>query len=236
LIKNSFSILNGKIEELLKPHNFKSSFNNEEVIFKNTNREYAVRHDAKNRMVSLFDSSGTKEDEPCKSISSWFFSEEESTAKDIEDICSDFFEIMAAKKNETKAIKKSPGKDAEDNVGIIFFMNRLAGVFPNIKEKIIFEKENSENFRAIKFLNDEILPEVRKLFSDKNDNKTEKLFKLLENMYKNGNLDVRCIITMGILNSIEKEENIDITNKYLSDNLKKAWKSSLKYKKLHKIT
>ncbi len=229
MVKDSVSILGEKMVELLKPYNFISSFNSQEIIFKNKDREYTIRYDIKNKMISLFDLSSIKEDESCKSISSWFFSQKEGTSKDIDDICNDFFEIMVSKKNDTKIVKKNSGKE-EENVGIIFFMNRLASIFPNIKEKIMLEKENGENFRAVKFLNDEVLPEIHKLLSSKNGNKVEKFFKLLENMYKNGDLDVRAIITMGILNNIV-EEDTNIFNKYLSEEFKKVWKSSLKYKK-----
>ena len=55
------------------------------------------------------------------------------TSKDIYNICYDFFEIMVKKKNETKVVKKDLPKEREDNVGIIFFMNRLADIFPSIK-------------------------------------------------------------------------------------------------------
>lgn len=231
MVKNSFSILNQKMEELLNAYNFKLTFNGKEGIFKNNDREYKIKYDAKSQMVSLFDLENLKEDQSCKSISSWFFDDEKSTAKDIEDICDDFFQIMSNKKSENKVVKKSAVKDGEENIGIVFFMNRLANIFPSIKEKIVIEKESSENFRAVKFLDDEVLPELYKLLSNKKDNKIEKFFKLLENMYKNGDLDVRCIISMGILNNIEKEEDIEIANKYLSEDLKKVWKSSLKYKK-----
>ena len=135
---------------------------------------------------------------------------------------------MVNKKKDTKIVKKTSGKE-EENVGVIFFMNRLASIFPNIKEKIMIEKENNQNFRVVKFLNDEILPEIHKLFSNKKDNKIEKFFKLLENMYKNGDLDVRCIISMGILNNIDDEEMKNI-NKYLSEDFKKVMKASFKYK------
>lgn len=229
MVKDSFSILGEKMVELLKPHNFTFSFNSREIILKNKDREYTIRYDIKNQMISLFYLNSIKEDESCKSISSWFFSQEEGTSKDIDDICNDFFEIMVSKKKDTKIVKKTSGKE-EENVGIIFFMNRLASIFPNIKEKIMLEKENGENFRAVKFLNDEVLPEIHKLLSSKNGNRVEKFFKLLENMYKNGDLDVRAIITMGILNNIN-EKDTNIVNKYLSEEFKKVWKSSLKYKK-----
>ena len=230
MVKDSFLILGEKMVELLKPYNFTSSFNSQEIILKNKDKKYTIRYDIKNQTISLFDLSSIKEDESCKSISSWFFSQKEGTSKDIDDICNDFFEIMVNKKNETKVVKKNSPKDGEENVGIIFFMNRLANIFPNIKEKISVEKDNNKNFRAVKFLNDEVLPEIHKLLCNKKDNKIEKFFKLLENMYKNGDLDVRCIISMGILNNIDKED-AEIANKYLSEDLKKVRKASLKYKK-----
>ena len=230
LVKNSFLILNQKMEELLKSYNFDITFNDKEGIFKSKDRGYTIKYDSKNKMISLFDLENQREDPSYKGISSWFFDEEESTSRDIDDICNDFFEIMVNKKNETKVVKKNSPKDGEENVGIIFFMNRLANIFPNIKEKISVEKDNNKNFRAVKFLNDEVLPEIHKLLCNKKDNKIEKFFKLLENMYKNGDLDVRCIISMGILNNIDKED-AEIANKYLSEDLKKVRKASLKYKK-----
>ena len=228
MLKNSFSILGEKMEELLKPYNFIFSYKNSEIIIKGNNKAYTIKYDVKNQMISLFDCESLNEDEFCKNISSWFFSEE-ITSKDVDDICKDFFEIIVSQKVDRKDIKKRSGKE-EENIGIIFFMNRLANIFPSIKQKIVFERENSEKFRVIKFLNEEILPEVNKLLSNKNDNKVEKFFKLLENMYKNGNIDVRCIVSMGILNSIDEEKNKSIIDKYLSEELKNIRKASLKYK------
>ena len=229
MVKDSFSILGEKMTELLKPYNFTYSFGGKEIIFRNKDRQYTIRYDIENQVISLFDLDCIKEEDKfCKSISSWYFSQEKMTSKDSDDICNDFLEIMVNKKKDTKIVKKTSGKE-EENVGVIFFMNRLASIFPNIKEKIMIEKENNQNFRVVKFLNDEILPEIHKLFSNKKDNKIEKFFKLLENMYKNGDLDVRCIISMGILNNIDDEEMKNI-NKYLSEDFKKVMKASFKYK------
>ncbi len=55
----------------------------------------------------------------------------------------------------------------------------------------------------------------------------KKLGKLLSDLYSNGTKDVRSIITMVVLNRIE---NTAPLQECLSEELKKAWEHSLKYK------
>ena len=48
-------------------------------------------------------------------------------------------------------------------------------------------------------------------------------------MYDSGDMDVKSIITMTILNSITGEERIGYVESLLSDTLKKSWKSARKF-------
>ena len=65
---------------------------------------------------------------------------------------------------------------------------------------------------------------------DKDTRKIEKLSKLLSDLYKSSSLNIKSLITMGILNNITDPEQIGAVQKYIDNNLSSAWSASLKFK------
>ena len=110
-------------------------------------------------------------------------------------------------------------------------MNRLATLFPNLKELIQFEKKDVESFRYVSFVKTNVVSQVQGLLSTSNEkSEVKKLGKILSDNYDNGDLDVRGLITIVILNSIEAENQKMLLKKYLSDDLKNAWEAAEKLK------
>ena len=68
------------------------------------------------------------------------------------------------------------------------------------------------------------------MMQENNRDRIQRFFELLSTSYKNGDLDVRGIITMVILNSLEKHEDIRLAEEFLSEEVNKVWKYSRKLK------
>ena len=216
LNKNYFENVLSKISEEIPEAEVKR-LNEENFEIKTKKETYEISLDKKKKIIIISNSE--------KTFSSWMFDEEKLSSKDIKMIISDFKEIITSKP-KVKNKKRNPN---ESNVTGLFFANRMANIFPDIKDKILREKESLSEFKAVKFTEENIFPKINNLLntSKSGDPEIKKLGKLISELYSNGTLDVRSIITMCILNNVQ---NQDCLKPNLSDELKKAWECSLKYK------
>ncbi len=171
------------------------------------------------------------ESEERKVLSLWLLDENSATQKDIDMISKDFIDTMIGKeKSAIKQVKKKSNSD-ESNVTGLFFANRMVNIFPELKEQIQIEKECYTEFRSAAFAKEHIVSKVNELVGEgKEKAKISKLGKLLSDLYQNGNLDARSIITMIILNGIKDEKAVNDFKPTLSEELQKAWDAALKYK------
>lgn len=200
------------------------------VILKNNEECYEITYDEDSRQVKL---NLVDEDfKNIKNLSSWLLDKESATQKDVNMITKDFVDTMAGKeKSKNKSIKRKNKAENESNITGLFFANRMVNIFPELKEEIQNEKNSYEEFRSVMFAEKNILPKVQELLKSSGEKALiNKLGKLLNDLYKNGTLDVRSIITMVILNNIEEQNSISAMESVLSDELKKAWSAALKYK------
>lgn len=230
--KNSFSYISERINLSLSEKGFKLKNENNELFCEKEETEYLVKYDAGNKRIELKIRSKSEdgEENDWKILSSWLLDAETSN-RDADMICQDFIETILgpAKKQIRQPVKKS--KSENGNIGSLFFANRMVNIFPDLKQKIYVEKECYSEFRGVKFTKENIVPEIVSLLDDAKDKKRiEKLFLLLNDLYDNGSLDVRGIITMIILNSIEGEEKISLSKQYMSKELISAWSAAEKFK------
>ena len=138
-------------------------------------------------------------------------------------------DMVGKEKVAVRQIRKKLNEN-ENNITELFFANRMATFFPELKELIHQEKEQYEEFRAVTFSKKFILPKVNSYIeSEKNTSKISKFGKTLSELYQNAGLSVKSIITIVILNGISEENEIKL-KQYLSDELKKAWEAAKKYK------
>lgn len=227
--KNYFEILCEIISENEKMKKFKGlQKNKNEFSFVNGSQSYEIVYDESKKLILLNFVCGEKITE----LSSWFFDMESLTRKDINLIVEDFIETMSGKnKKYTKQSKKSAKSSDESNITGLFFANRMVNIFPDLKLEIQKEKDYYEKFRPASFACENILPKIQEFAENPSEkNKFIKLGKLLSDMYENGTLDVRSIITMGILNSISSERASQNLKEVLTPELNKAWDAALKYK------
>ncbi len=224
--KNYFEDLCNQVLENEKLHNFESSRPAPNTLsLKNKNQLYEIRYAPNNKNISLVAVS----EESSTVVSTWLFDEENISKKDIGLIAEDFAESMTPQLTKrTKTIKKKSSND-ESNVTGLFFANRMVNIFPEIKKDIYIEKECYEEFRAVKFSREILLPKINDMLSNKkSDNSTiKKLGKLLSDLYSSGTLDVRSIITMVILNHLECP---DALKPFITPELQTAWDAAKKYK------
>lgn len=197
------------------------------VILKSGDSQYEISYDDNQKQVILsFDDSQEK-----KALSSWLLDSDLSTQKDADMISKDFIDTMAGKVQSLHRTSKKKQSADENNITGLFFSNRMVNIFPELKEEIQTEKESYAEFRSAAFAKEHIAPKVIKLAGeDKEKSKISKLGKLLSELYQNGNLDVRSIITAVILNSVEGEKPVSNLKPALSEELQKAWDAALKYK------
>jgi hypothetical protein len=237
LAQKAFSFIVQKIEPVFSSLEFakinsKKNDNELKEVFINKNIAYEVSYDLSEKKFKL--SICNIEDESSNKnwqlISAWLFDPSNDSTKQAQSIVADFIETIGqSKKNQIKSNKKRK-KDEEGNVNPLFFVNRLSNIFPELKEEIRKEIKLYGDLRGATFALQNVVPKITALLSASFEKeRIKKLGTLLDNLYKSGDLDVKGIITIIILNSIEKNSE-NTLREHLSDELKKAWDAAKKLK------
>lgn len=231
MVNNCFDSLVGYIceNEKIKKFDVVSKSEND-IVLQKGEEVFQIQHDEKSNQVRLNLLDGDKK--IIKNISSWLLDSETVSKKDLEFISEDFVSTMVGKDKakSLKAKKKQKNSD-ESKITGLFFANRMVNIFPELKEEIQNEKENYEEFRSATFAKEHILPKVCELLKSEGEKqRVNKFAKLISDLYKNGTLDARAIITIVILNNIEDEKSAELLKSSLSEELLKAWNAALKYK------
>lgn len=171
-------------------------------------------------------------DDDFKELSAWLFDPEVDTIKEAKSIANDFIESLSKNSNQkVKPSKKNTSTDSSGANDIMFFINRMLTVFPELKDDIKSEKEHYEQFRSVTFCKEKILPLFLNLLKDNSrKDKIKKLCSTLNTLYNNGDLDVRAVITIVFLNSVEDNNSKELMRKELDKELILAWEAALKYK------
>lgn len=230
LLNKAFNIVEEQLNTELSKRDFKLEKNNLSSVFSNGEVKYKLEYNENSKKFIL--SFCNCSDENYKNISVWLFDPKNDSEKEAKSIANDFVEsISVSKKN--KNIRKANKKSIESNSDLLFLANRFATVFPELKEDIKFEKENFETFRGITFTREKILPLFLELInSGAPADKFKKVCSTLNNLYDNGNLDVRSCVTIVILNSVPEDNKkaFEKLEKNLSSDLLNAWNAAKKYK------
>ncbi len=228
--KNYFEVICDMIlsSERLKKFNVKKK-EKDKVVLHIGDLCYEIIYNNEKKQIIL--NSVDVNSEERKELSLWLLDNESANQKDADMISKDFIDVVAGKeKSSVKQTKKKSSSD-ESNITGLFFANRMTNIFPELKEEIQNEKEFYSDFRSAAFAKEHIVYKITELVQEgKEKTKISKLGKLLSDLYQNGNMDVRSIITMVILNSIEDEKAISNIKPALSEELQKAWAAALKYK------
>lgn len=176
------------------------------AMFRTGEVAYSLLYDRKGQRFLLrsatLDDSGKPGD--WRSLSTWLYDEREGDRSDAESILNDFLEVIRGPKRvEYVQQKRKRGKDEERSVNPLFFLNRLVNIFPELKDELNEEKIVYGQVRSVTFIKEHVVPKCEDLAAKYPDSEPcKKLCALLDDMYKNGDLDLRSVITASLLNSM----------------------------------
>ena len=190
---------------------------------------YSLEYDSAKSLICIFSVSESEK----KTVSSWLMEFDRCTSKDVNMIADDFIRVMAGDSaKKTGSVKTKKNGESNDSITGLFFANRMGSMFPELKEIIQNEKNRSGDVKIATFTQENVLPCVREfLAGEKNKSRINKFGKMLSDLYHTGGLDVRSVITMGLLCGLdENAKESESLRDALSEELKKAWAASLKYK------
>lgn len=156
-----------------------------------------------------------------RSLSLWLFDEQEGTRADAASIANDFLEIVQGPKRVAVVQqKKKRGKSDERNIDPLFFINRLANIFPELKEDLKEERIVYGQVRYATFVKTYVVPKCEDLaIRYKNSELAEKLCTLFSDMYADGDMDLRSILTITLLNHMSEDAFLNL-RVHFSDELK----------------
>lgn len=233
MLNKAFKIIEEILFEDLSKKGFQKSRENSSIIFSSKDIVYKVEFDNSHKQFCLSSCTVLEDGIPSKdfsNISVWLFNPSVDTEKEAKSIAADFLETLGGPKQKARIQSSTKKSNEQNNTNLIFFINRLITIFPEIKEDIKNEKDTYEEFRGINFIRESVLPYIKELLNFNQKDKLKKLCTTLNTAYGNANLDVRSAITMIILNSIDDEKNKNLIEPFLSEDLKRAWKAAQKYK------
>lgn len=181
--------------------------------------------------LRLTDMTDEGPDDKWRSVSNWIFDEEHDGLKEAESIANDFLETLQGSNRQQamRRAKRKAQKDKDNNPDPVFFFKRLVSVFPELKDEIAEEMAAYESFRAVTFATEHVVPKVEAQAKKKDADSTKKLASLLEDFYKNGDLDVRSIISMVLLNGIREEQDRNHILEHMSPTFRKYYRRALPY-------
>lgn len=237
----AFDLIVGLVEQALAEQGFEQqnvSARQEDgkvALLTNDAMAYSILFNKEKERFELRSCGMTEEgpDNEWKSVSTWLFDPETDGERQAEGIAADFVDTIRGPKRKAMAqtAKKKSRKDEDGNVDPQFFMNRLVAVFPELREELIREKNSYGTLRGVTFSEEKVLPRMRELLSLAGEEEQKKrLLTVLSDMYNVGDMDVRSIITIVLLNGVEGERAEEAFGKYLSEDLKKARKAALRFK------
>lgn len=179
------------------------------VIFATDEVAYSLLYATKRQNFILRSTTLTDSGKPgeWRELSTWLFDMKTGDRADAESIVNDFLEVVRGPKRVAVVQqRKKAAKGENRTVDPIFFMNRLANLFPEVKEELNEEKIVYGQVRYITFLRAHVLPRVEDLVKKYPDSEpVDKLCELLSDMYKNGDMDLRSIVTYVFCNGLSQE-------------------------------
>ena len=180
--------------------------------------------------------SGTADEEGAvsswRSLSVWLYDPEENDMATAADIAADFANTIQGPKRVAalQTAKKRRRKDEENNPDPVFFFNRLVNLEPSLKGKMLEERVKYGDIRNVAFAREEVVPVVQGLLASGTPEQVEKLAGIFNELYENGDMDVRSILTIILLNSLEPAAVQEKLAPHFTEDMAKGYKAGLKMK------
>lgn len=191
------------------------------AIFATDEVAYSLLYDDKKQSFLLRSSTLNEKGEPgdWRQLSVWLFDKRTGERDDAESIINDFLEVVRGPKRVAIVQQRKKSAKGEDrNVDPLFFINRLVGIFPELRDALNEEKIVYGQVRFVTFIKGHALPLAEELLKRYPDSEpADKLGSLLEDMYKNGDMDLRSILTYVLLDGLSPESYAAIEPKLGAD-------------------
>lgn len=201
------------------------------VIFAAEQVAYSLLYDRKKKSFLLRSTNLDGQGRPTawRSLSTWLFDPDTGERPDAESIVNDFLEVVRGPRRvEMVQQQRKRAKGEDRNVDPMFFVNRLVGLFPDLKEPLNEEKIVYGRVRYITFIKQHVLPEMESLLRDYPESEpAQKLSELLDDMYKSGDLDLRSIVTYVVIDGLSGE-SFSKLYELMGDELRKVAKPARK--------
>ncbi|MDP4117292.1 MAG: hypothetical protein Q8903_14245, partial [Bacteroidota bacterium] len=201
--QKAFNLVADRVGEVLTAQGYVRSDKTPEagtVVFTGEDNAYAIAYDNDKKRFELRTAAMTEEgpDDTWKNISMWLFDPETDGTSGAESVVNDFIETIEGpkRKDAIQAARKKRKKDDEQNIDPLFFFNRMVGIYPALKEQLQEERERYVSLRSVTFTKQHINKLVAKTVDNGAADQFERLCTLLSDMYANGDIDVRSIVTM----------------------------------------
>ncbi|QAT49212.1 hypothetical protein EQM14_05150 [Caproiciproducens sp. NJN-50] len=234
-----FEMVAGGVEAALNGQGYRRAENKaqedgREVYLLGESVAYSVlyQESAKRFVLRTCEMDGEEPDGKWKSLSTWLYDPDTDTPAQAQSIADDFTETLTGPKQTAAAkARKKRKKDDDNNADPVFFFNRFVGLFPELKEELNAERSVYGDVRAVTFARERLLPKINALVNNPAEkDRTARCCQLLNDLYLAGDMDVRSIITIVILNGIEGGSAVETVRSQLGEDLLKSYKAGLKMK------
>lgn len=237
--QKAFDLIVGRLEAAMTGQGFKKATGGlqepegKAALFLGDGAAYSVLYEEKRKRFSLriCDLEEDKPNGKWKTLSMWLYDPETDTPAQVQSIVDDFTETVSGPKQAAAiTARKKRKKDDENNVDPTFFFNRFIGIFPELRDELNEEKARYGDVRTVTFTRERLLPKINALLSSSAEKgRADRCAGLLNDQYVAGNLDVRALITIVILNGME-ERAVETLRPLMNEELTKSFKSGLKLK------
>ena len=223
------------VQEMKRQGTLLETDEGEMLLFTGETIAYSVLYDEKGKRFQLRTASMTEDgpDDNWKTLSTWLYDPEQDSLSQVEDIAGDFVHTIEGPKRlaAVQQTKKKRKKDEDNTTDPIFFFNRLATIFPKLRDEMTQERNRYGEIRAVTFAREHIVSKVEAMAKDYPGSEPfEKMCTVFNDLYQTGDMSTRSIITMVILNGIEDAGALEKIEERFSTDLAKSYKCGRRMK------
>lgn len=215
LEQKAFELIQEKLSAALAEQGFLTPVpmeveNGRAVLFTTGEVGYGLFYEAKEKRFVLRSTTMKNVNEPgtFRQLSVWLFDGKENDLNDAQSIANDFLEIVEGSKRRelVQTAKKKRRKDEENNADPLFFFNRMATVFPELRDEMNEERIVYGQVRPTVFAKEHVAPKVEELAKKYPGSDTlRKLGAIFSDLYAAGDADTRAVIAFGVLNNVKDD-------------------------------
>ena len=200
------------------------------VVYLGEANAYGVlyRDEKKRFELRSCDMSDGAPDGKWKNLSMWLYDPETDTPAQAQSIADDFTETIEGPQQVAVIRNKKKKKKDDDTNDPLFFYNRFVNIFPDLKSDIAEEKATYGEIRAVTFGREKLLPRLEALCAAGTDKDLiSRACTLLSDMYVSGDMDVRSVITIVLLNGMSAAAVANLKPEF-GEELAKGYRSGAK--------